>query len=427
MRFRNFAALILPIRRLGSVHPTARIMCAAVLVNSLGSGLFLPLSALYFATVVGLAPADLAAGLGIGALAGALAGVPFGVVADRFGARNVLIVLLLGTAAVIPLYLAVTNFWQFTVTVSVIRALDRGVSGIAAAVVANVIPGAAERTEVRAVLRTCLAMGLTTGSALSTIALSVDSPAAYRIAILADALTFALAALMYLRLPAQKVPPRTAGTSAVEVLKDVPFLGITAAFSLLGAYNYAVAFALPIWAVKYTSLPHEFISAAFIVNTAGHLLLQVPLARRAKTLGSAIRMTVVGGALLSAACLLFSWTSTGPTPVAAALLLTAVLLNLVGGLGITSAQFFITSDVAPESAQGQYQGFVSTGMAVSGIVAPTVFAALPLAHAGLGWTVMALLFLLVASVVPSLVRAALRRSAGQRLESPLQGSTHGPG
>ncbi|MFL4910554.1 MFS transporter [Streptomyces sp. MMS24-I2-30] len=425
MTLRNFTTFLPPIRRLMSMDPTARIMCVAVLVNSLGSGLFLPLSALYFTTAVGLTPAELAAGLGTGAFAGALAGVPFGILADRVGARNVLIVLLLATAAVIPVYLAVTNFWQFTVVVSTIRALDRGVSGIAAALVTNVIPGAAQRTEVRALLRTCLAMGLTTGSALATIALSVNSPAAYRIAILADAITFALAAIMYVRLPARKALPRTASTSTLEVLKDVPFLGITATFSLLGAYNYAVAFALPIWAVKHTSLPHGFISAAFIVNTGGHLLLQVPMARRAKTIKSALRMTVVGGVLLSAACLLFSWTSVGRTPIAATLLLVAVVLNLLGGLGITSAQFFITSDVAPDSAQGQYQGFVSTGMAVSGILAPTLFATLPLAHAGPGWMVMSLLFLLVASIVPVIVRAGLRRSNGQQLESHLQGSVNG--
>ncbi|MGW8333121.1 MFS transporter [Streptomyces sp. NPDC055897] len=385
-------------------------MAAAILVNGLGSGLFMPLSALYFTTVVRLSPGDVAAGLGVAAVAGTLAGVPFGMLADHLGAKKVLIALLLATAVMIPLYLFIADRWQFMAVASAISALDRGIAGIAGALVANVIPGAAERTRVRAMLRAVLAMGLTIGASLSAVVLSVRSPAAYTVAVLADALTFALAGLIYLRLPAGDNAPRTPQASRMGVLKDTPFLGITAMFSVLSASNWAVAFALPLWAVRHTQLPAAVIAAAAAVNTAGHLLLQVPVAHQITTLRRAVRATVAGGVLLALACVLFSVTSIEVTALAAGLLLTGVVVNLTGGLCIASAQFFITSEVAPESAQGQYQGFVSTGAALSSIFSPSLFVALPLAHATPGWIAVAVLFAGSGALAPQLVRLARRSS-----------------
>ncbi|MFB6718600.1 MFS transporter [Kribbella sp. NPDC056345] len=377
---------------LGSIGSTGRAMAAAIVVNSVGSGLFLPLSAIYFTQVVGLSAAQVAAGLGIAAAVGVVSGVPFGLLADRVGSRVVLIGLLMATGLVVPFYLLVEAFWQFTLVAAVIRGLDRGISGVAAALVATVIPDPAERTQVRAVLRMASTTGLTLGAGLSAVVLSVHSNVTYTAAILVDAGSFVVAGLLYLRLPPAAGARRVGQPSALQAIKDRPYLGLTLAFSVLAMYNWAVTFALPLWALAETELSPAVISAAFVVNTAGHVLGQVPVARRVKSLERATRAAIISGLLLALACSLFALTAVGNAWTAAVLLLVAVVVNTIGGLAAASAQFYLASDLAPEEAQGQYQGLVSTGMAVSAMLAPSLFAALPLQYSGLGWGAMALIF-----------------------------------
>lgn len=417
----RIATSLQPLRGRAPHERVGRTMAVAILVNGLGSGLFLPLSALYFTTVVGFTPGEVAAGLGMASLAGVLSGVVFGTLADRLGPKPILVTLLLATAAVIPVYLAVSAWWQYTLVATAIRVLDRGVSGVAAALVAHVVPGAAARTEIRAVLRTALALGVSGGAALSALVLSSDSSTAYTVAILVDAATFAFAGLVYLRLPSPPRTPSSGRSTAGAVWKDAPFLGITAVFSLLSIYSAAVTFALPIWAVRYTTLPHPVISAAFVTSAVAHLLLQVPLARMVKSREAAIRAAVAGGAVLAGASLLFAATAAGPTALASVLLIAAVVLNAVGGLCTASAQFYISSDVAPESAQGQYQGLISTGMALSAMIAPALMATLPLGLGWPGWFSLAVMFLGAATMLPLLVRAALRGRTARQADS-LEGS-----
>ena len=70
-------------------EPHLRILASSTFVNTFGNGLFMTVDVIYFTTIVGLSPAQVALALSIaGGLAMTLS-VPAGHIADRFGPRNI--------------------------------------------------------------------------------------------------------------------------------------------------------------------------------------------------------------------------------------------------------------------------------------------------------------------------------------------------
>src|SRR4051812_28685231 len=78
---------------------TVRILSTASFVDAFGNGAYLTTAALFLTRVAGLSPAEMAAGLSIGAAAGMLSMTPLGYVADRYGPKRLQILALLVLAA----------------------------------------------------------------------------------------------------------------------------------------------------------------------------------------------------------------------------------------------------------------------------------------------------------------------------------------
>ncbi|GLZ81556.1 MFS transporter [Actinorhabdospora filicis] len=399
------------LRRVVHERPEIRVIAAASLANTVGAGMLMPLSAIYFTGVVGLPVAQVALALGVASCAGMLAAVPLGHLGDRLGARNVLVGLLLGIGAIIACYLLVDSIWLYAPLVTAAQILDRGVAGVAAALIAEAVPGAAERTRARAHLRSVVYTGLAIGTGLSALVLALGDATAARIGIAADAATCVLAALLYLRLPAR--PPHPAGPrpSPWRAVRDLPYLGMIALFSVLGVVVTMTTFALPLWISADTAIPRVAIPAVFVANTAANMLAQVPVARRVGSRAAAVRAAVIAGAALAVACLLLAATAGTPPLAASALLAGAVAAMLTGSLCANNALFYLSTDLAPADAQGQYQGLVAAGTALAAMIGPGVLTALPLARGAAGWAVLAAVFAAAGIGVAATARAMRERRA----------------
>lgn len=112
----NFASLRGPARTLGALH----------FVDSLGSGLFMAGSAVYFVVVAGLPVTTVGLGLSLAGFSGFVSSILLGRVADRFGARQMLAVLLTLLAGLYVLYPLVGSAWTFFPVVIAIGALEFG-------------------------------------------------------------------------------------------------------------------------------------------------------------------------------------------------------------------------------------------------------------------------------------------------------------
>jgi MFS family permease len=379
-------------------------MMLAVFVNTFGSGVFLPLSALYFTQVVGLSVGEVAFALGTASLAGMFSGLPLGRLADRVGPREVQIALVGGMGLGALGYLLVQSVWQLLVVVTFIRVLDRGVAAVAGALVAGSTVGP-QRAQARAYLRVMLNLGMSLGAGLAILALQIGTPTAFRAVIVFDAATYFATALLYLRIP--RVPPtRERREKHWGTLRDRRYLAFTAGMSVLTINNAVLTIGLPLWVADHLEVPHGLIGLAFLVNTVGVVLLLVPVSSRVNSISSAGRALRVAGVAMFLACALFAVAHGRPVWLASTLVLVGVLGHLAGELYASSAQFYLGFELADDTAQGEYQGLMSTGSSLAAAAGPATMAVLPLALGGVGWLVLGLVF-----VAAALGTAAVAKTA----------------
>jgi predicted MFS family arabinose efflux permease len=395
-------------------HPATRTIGWAILVNCLGSGAFLTMSALYFTRVVGLSAGQIGAGLGVAGLVSMATGVPIGHLADRLNARTVQVGMLLVMSLLTAAFLVTTAFWQYVVLVTAIRAMDRGVAAVAGALVAGVAQGA-DRLAARAFGRMMANLGIAVGAAVGAIAITFDDPAIYRTFLTIDAVTYGAAALFYLRLPAVQPAPSEHRPPVWQVLRDWPYVLVTAVYSVLAMDVVLLSYGIPLWIIQHTQAPVTMIAILLVLNTVLCVLLQMPIGRRVTSLAAARTAGRLAALSVVVACVLLALTHRLPAGQAIAVLLVAGAAQTASELFSSSARFMLSFDLAPEHLHGQYQGLLSTGNALASAAGPPLIAALPLAHNEPGWLLLALVFAGAGLAAGPAVRlAADRRPAMSR-------------
>jgi predicted MFS family arabinose efflux permease len=182
--------------------PAARALIAVTITDSLGTGLYLTGSVIYFVRGIGLSPGRVGIGLTIAGLAGFAASVPLGKAGDRTGAKRLLITLQLWRAAMLILLSFAGNFPEFVAAAVGLTIAARSVPPATQAVVADVIEGK-DRVSTMALMRSVRNVGYSLGAGLTIPIFAVNSLWAYRLIMLGNALTFILAALLLIRLRAR--------------------------------------------------------------------------------------------------------------------------------------------------------------------------------------------------------------------------------
>jgi MFS family permease len=386
-----------------------RTLALATLINTAGRGIFFTLSALYFTRILGFSVVSVGVGLSVAAIFGVLAGIPMGHLGDRRGPREVLVALTALETVFSALLLLVDSYWQFVLIASVVTFLDRGAGAVRAGLIGGVVKGAS-RARTRAYLRSVTNIGITLGSAIAAVALHFDSRAAYVSVLYIDVATYGICALLQLRLPRVEPAHRDDTASMFAATKDVPFVVVTLVVSVLNMHYWIGEIAMPLWVVNDTAAPRWLVSVLLILNTVTVVIFQVFVASRIGTIKAAVRATVVSGVLFVAACAVFGASGSATVVGATVLLVIAASLHVTGEIFQASASFVFGYDFAPDHAQGQYQGLYGMGFAVSGMLAPTVIALLPLRMGVPGWWILAGILLAAAiATVPAAAWATRSR------------------
>lgn len=388
-----------------------RVLAFATLVNTAGNGLFLTGSALFFTRSVGLSVRQVGVGLTVGGLLGLLAGVPAGHLADRRGAREVLVAVMLLQAAALAAFALVHSFPAFLLVAAVFTVLDRATSAVRQGLVAAALP-AEERVRGRAYLRAVTNVGIAGGAALAGLALAADTRGAYLALVLGDAASTVLAAGVLLRLPRSVRRTAVEAGRMTRALRDRPFVVVTA-LSAVTTLHYAVLeVGVPLWVVGHTSAPRSVVALLFLLNTACCVLLQVRVSGTASDVPSSARAVRRGGLLLAASCLVFAASGEGPAGVAVAVLLVAALVNVAGELYQAVGSWGLGFGLAPEHAQGSYQGLFSTGTAAAQGLGPLVVTATAVQGVW-GWAVLAGVLAGAGAATPPAAGWALQRQVDQ--------------
>ncbi|PZS15774.1 MAG: MFS transporter [Pseudonocardiales bacterium] len=385
-----------------------RVLAGATFLNTIGTGLWITGSVLFFTRSVGLSAAQVGIGMSVAGFVSLAAGLPLGHLADRFGARRVVVVLLTIWAADTAAYALVHSFWAFVIVICIDSVAGAGASAARGALIAGLFAGA-ERVRVRADLRAVTNLGISLGAVGAGFALHADSRTAYLGLVFADVATFLFAAGGYLLLP--HLPPThttSSQGSPWQAARDMPYVGVTVLNGLLSVQYEVLAVALPLWLAHYTSAPRWTFAPLLMVNTIMIILLQVRASRGAQHLAVAQRAVLRSGWAFAGAALIFLAAHWASAAFAVLVLAVAVVVHTIGELWQAAAAFGISFELAPAHAQGQYQGLFGMGMGLAQTVGPAMLTLLTITWGPPGWIIVAGFFLLTSHLLPPAIRWAER-------------------
>jgi MFS family permease len=375
---------------------------------------------LYATRVVHLSTTQAGLGLTIAGLIGVAAGIPIGDLADRRGPRATVQAVMITQAVAAICYLFVRDFTEFTAVATLdTLAMSASFSADGGALLRRV--GGEDSAEFRARVQAILNLGLSLGVIFCGIAIQIGSPAAYRSLFLADALTFLFAGAILKRLPRYEPLPKPGGGPRWEALADKPFLVYVMLSGAMYIQFFIIILLLPLWIVDHTQAPRWSISLVLLINTTLIVLFQVRVGRSVKTLrdgGTALRRA---GIIFLFSCSLMGLAAGLPGWAALLLLASAVALHTCGELFHSSASYALDFGIAPEHAQGQYQGLAGIGTGLGQAAAPILLIGVCLSLGVAGFFVLGACFFLLASTAPAIARWSERTrpaTVGHRLASP---------
>ncbi|WP_445521369.1 MFS transporter [Streptomyces sp. NEAU-174] len=395
--------------------PGLRRFAYANFINTVGVGLYLAGSALYFTRGIGLSAAQVASGLGIATAVGLAFMVPFGRLADRFGVKNIYVLLLLLQAASMFTFTIVDTYAMF-VTIAVLSGVaERGVSGTAGAFI-HAISEPAERVVGRAQLRTSTNAGLGIGSLLAAVALGMDTTAAYAALIAGNGVLFVLAAICVSRIPVVKrrTEARSEKTrshvSLVAPLRDRGYMAVAVTNGVLSLHVTVLSFAMPLWVVEHTEAPAWGLSLLLVINTVLCVLFQVRVGRHASNVPAAAQMTRSAGLVLAISCVPIAISGHLTAWTALLVLVVWACVHTLGELLQTSGEFCFSFNLAPDQAQGVYQSAFGLGSGTIRALAPSLLTLVVLENGELGWVLLACLFTLSGLTTAAAASWAHRRA-----------------
>jgi MFS family permease len=402
------------ISRLG-ILPTEgslRAFAIANIINTVGSGLYLAGSALFFTHVVRLGVDQVAVGLTIGTAVGLALATRFGRLADLYGPKLIYLVLLLVQASAMAAFTLVRSYLAFLVVAIVSGIADRGIAGTVGAFVHH-LGGRANRLTARAQLRATTNVGLGVGTLLASAALVANTSTAYTLLIAGNSLLFLITALMVARLATPRIQLRPRGQNAAlpdrsSPIRNRPYLLVAAGNGLLSLHVTTLSFAVPLWIADRTTAPIWILSVILVVNTVLVIGFQVRVSAGAKTVAGGVRLSRRAGLALATSCILMAVTPHVGSAVVVVLLLLWACVFTFGELCQSSGGFCFSFELAPDTAHGAFQSAFSLGPGVMRACGPSLLAALVLKHGTVGWFALAMLFL-VAALFTSLAAASASR------------------
>ncbi|RPF24915.1 MFS transporter [Streptomyces sp. TLI_185] len=400
-------------RALTSVLPEpgpGRNLYWSTLINSAGNGLFLTTSSLYFVRCVGLTPAEVGLWLTVSGLIGMLAGVPVGRIADRHGPRETYVVSLVAEALATSALLLTRSLVSF-VAVTTIAFLAASASSSSRGPLVRAA-GGERAAQLRSRLRTAMNLGVTLVGPVAAVAINVDSPLAYQSMIACDALSFAVCALMTLRMP--RVPGTEAtGTASRRwrVFTDRPYLTLIGINAVIMQQFPVLTLVLPLWISLHTQVPRWVVGLVVPLNTVLVVLLQVRLSLGMESLLSAARVMVRAGLAFLASLALIGFLGHMSAAPATVALIVAIVVYTLGEIWSTASVYELSFGLAPAEAQGEYLGLLSNGTAIGRLTSQALVTTLCLTVGTAGWIVLGLLLLGAGLVAVPTTKWAGRKQA----------------
>lgn len=409
---------------------------AAMVVDAIGSGLWLPFGLIFFVAAQHLPVAQVGLALTAGGLIGQLAAPLGGSMTDRYGAPAVIVLSNVLRVATFATYPVVGSAWQVALLAAVTAGADRLFWIANTPMLASVAPG--RRLErLLAAQNVIRITGLGLGAAVASV-LAASVRGLHLIAYL-NAGTFALAAALVLAsgVGVATARSRAAGPAGVQpeaaggdgrsawssVLGDRPYAVLCLVQVIFALAASSLVVILPLASVDPLPGPHWLPGASVVVGNVVLVLAQHPVVRAARRYGRLAPLSAAS-VVFAAAFVLLSAGLVIPPAVVVPLVLAGAAIGVVGEALAMPLMTAAADQAAPERLRGRYSAMFQTGWGLATVVAPALFTGL----LSLGYAVLWLaLAVLVLAAIPLLVWVAPRLPGGCLIGAADTGSGGAPG
>lgn len=350
-----------------------RRFVTAIAIDAVGSGVFMPVSVLYFLATTSLGLVEVGAALSLSALLALPVGPLLGGVVDRFGAKAVLLAGNALQGVGFLAYLLTESFTAvvvWTVVVTLGRTAFWGSYGTIVAAISR--PG--ERERWFGFLGALRNVGFALGGLAAGLAITIGTPSAYAAIVVVNAASYAVAFLLLLSVPATASSGhRPEPGSWATVLRDRPYRLL-----VLGQLCFALSMmvlnvVLPVYATTVLGLPGWVTGTVFTLNTVLVGLGQ-GLVVRAMTGARRWRVLLLAHATFAAAYAVMALAGALPVALAVVALLLGSVVYTAGELLGGPVHGALSAEAAPEHLRGRYLSLVQLAWGVAGAVAPVSFA-----------------------------------------------------
>jgi MFS family permease len=382
----------------------------AMVIDTVGTGLYMPFTVLYFTATTSLSIAQVGLGLSIAAAVGLLLSPMLGGSVDANGAKPVLVasngIRVAGYAAA-PL---VGGMWSL---VAVTLAMEIGMRAFWASYVPLVAEIAApqERPRWFGFLTSVRNAGLGLGSLMAGVAVAFGGGGAYDVIVLLNASSFALAGWLIWVTPVagRASDPAPSSGAWQTVLTDRPYLALTLVNLAYTLSMVSLTILLPVYVVETLALPTWLAGAVIALNCVLMTVAQGPAVRliEHRTTIWALRLSA---ALFSVAFIVIAVVSWLPLIAAVPVLLAGVVVFTFGELFESPSMAALSTDAAPTALRGRYLTMHQTSWTIASIIGPALFTLLLSVQSVLPW-----LFLAVLSGVGTVTITAVGRLLAPRL------------
>jgi MFS family permease len=405
-------------RRLTALLPDApagRLFVALTFVDSLGTGLYLAGAVVFFVRVIGLSDAQVGTALSLAGLTGLATAVPLGAVADRVGARRMLVVVQLWRGACFASMTLVRGPVGFGLVACGLAVAESTTPALSQAVIADVA-GDAQRNKTMALVRSVRNIGFAVGAVSASPLIATGSTAATRVIVLGNALSFVVVGVLLsrLRMPKAAAAPaprkRERGTKRDRGLRNPRYLVLAGLNSVLSLHMTLLPVVIPLWVVRTARAPAWTIPVLMVINTAMAVFLQIPLSRGGEDVPGGARLLRRSGPALAACCLAMIAASALSGAAAVALFAAGMVCMTLAEIWQSAAGWTLSYAFAPAAQRVRYlAAFSLSGLVAQEVVGPGVLGGLMLGAGRIGWLVLAVVFVatvpLVGPVVGGLARA----------------------
>lgn len=394
------------------------IFLLSVVIDSLGSGMWMPFAIIFFTRSQGMDLGDTGLAMTIGAFAGLMAGFASGHVADRYGAGLVAIsshvVRVLSFAA----YPFVESPWQITVVVAVTACGERMLWTANTPMISSIFRGR-NVDNILGLAGVLGIMGLGVGAGVA--GLLADSVSGLRLIAWLNSASFAITGVLLVVALGSRLLDRPAVASTTDGLTSVgsvwrnrPYLQLCLIQILfvLAASSYVMI--LPLVIIDVLQGPTWLPAASIVIGNVAIAVAQRPVLKVSRRLPRS-RMLFVSVGLYAVSLLLLV-----PGDLFGAVMIVPVvaLVVVIGGVAEATATPLMLSaanEAAPEGQKGRYSAVFQTAWGVAEVAGPLVYTTLLVVGNAVLWlSVMAAVLL----VAPMLLRVRSMLPPKVLLEAP---------